>query len=152
MKKTSYVQSLVDSQGNIDEFRKIQASLCPVRKRGNDANDDRQGYGPPDNCRPYGPPEDCRYYGPCRDRGNGNDAFIYPCIPVINQAIGGLQLLPVPMNTDLPHCVLKIGDSGTTPTPSLTPCVNTGAGANVGFIGYFDGILFMCPECVDQIF
>ena len=157
--KTSYVQSLVASQGNMDEFHKIQASLCPICEsandghsncqRGNYANNDCQGYGLPGERMNSDPPGDCRYYGPHHDRDR-NDAFTYPCIPVFNQAFDGHQPLPVPIDADLPHFVIKIGDSGTTPTPSLTPCVDTEAGANVGYIGYFYGILSMHPECVDK--
>ena len=48
MQKTSYVQSLIASQGNMDEFREIQASLLPARddnndhRHGADAHNDRQ--------------------------------------------------------------------------------------------------------------
>ena len=77
---------------------------------------------------------------------------MYPCIPVLNQVFDDRRPLPVPINADLPHFVLKIGEFGTTPTPSLTPCVDTGAGANVGSIGYFNSILSMHPEYVEQIF
>ena len=45
---------------------------------------------------------------------------------------------------------MKIGNSGINPTPSLTTCVDTGDGANVGYVSYFDGILCMHPECVEK--
>ena len=111
----------------MDEFRDIQASLCPIREGaidarcGNDAHDDWRCGNDAHNNRRHGNDanDDCRGYGPCRDR-DASDAFTYLCIPVFNQAFDDRQPLPVPIDADLPHFVLKIGDSGTTPTPSLT--------------------------------
>ena len=129
--KTSYVSSLIAKQGNMDEFHEIQANLCVGRDHGNDV------------------PEDGRHYDPQRDREDDNDTFLYPCIPVLQQRADGRQPLPVSTNGDLPHFVINIGHSTSAPNPSLTPCANTGAGANVGYIRYFDGILFHHSECVE---
>ena len=60
--------------------------------------------------------------------------------------------LPVPLDGDLPHIGLTLGLKDCSTNPILQACVDTGAGANVGLLTYFDGILFMHPECVDQIF
>ena len=135
----------------MDEFQEIQVSLCPPRKgandghdncrRGNYANDDCRSYGPPDNRRPYGPPENDRYYGPRRDCDD-NYAFTNPCIPVFSQAFDGRQPPTVPIDAELPHFVMKIGNSGIKPTPILTPCA--------GYASYSNGILSMHPECVDK--
>ena len=118
----------------MDKFREIQANLCGGRDGGNDAPGDRQ------------------HYGPWCDHDDDNNAFLYPCIPVLQHGVDGHQPLPVPIDGDLPHFVINIGHSTSALNLSLTPCVDTGAGANVGYIGYFDGILFQHLECVEQIF
>ena len=59
-----------------------------------------------------------------------------PCIPILNNAIGGLPPLPVPIDGDLPHFAMDLGDSNEGPNLSLKPCRDTGAAANIGYLGW----------------
>ena len=118
----------------MDEFREIQASLRDRHDHGPDADEDQ------------------RSRGSCRGLNDDKNAFLYPCIPVLQQGVDVRQPLPVPLDGELPHFFLNIGHSISAPNPSLMSCVDTGDGANVGYIEHFDGILFQHPEYVERIF
>ena len=45
-----------------------------------------------------------------------------------------------------------LGNSTDRPNPTVKPCVDTGAAANVGFLSWWDAILFTHPEIIDNIY
>ena len=47
---------------------------------------------------------------------------------------------------------MDLRDSTEGPNLSLKPCLDTGAAANVGYLGFFDGVLFSHPEIFDNIY
>ena len=94
--------------------------------------------------------EEEKYSAYSRGSNDDSEVFHYTCIMVFQQGIK--PPLPVPLDGDLPHIALTLGPHAGPTNPTLTACVDSGAGANVGLLTYFDGILFMHPECVDQIF
>ena len=162
--KTSFVKSLMTGAG-MSEFREMRRDIEDDRIRDNRNRDyddrhrderyrDRDNRNrdrddrPRDRDRGTRNDQD-RYRSNSDDRGN--DAFMYPVIAVYQQQVAGRKPLPVPIDGDLPHFQHFIGKAGGS-NPSLTACLDSGAGANVGYMGYFDGILFQHPECVDGIF
>ena len=48
--------------------------------------------------------------------------------------------------------LMDLGNSMDGPNPSIKPCVDTGAATNVGFLSFFDALLFSHPEIVGNIY
>ena len=99
----------------MDEFRNIQSDIRDEERRDRQDND-RYGNGDRDwdHNRDF---VDRHGDGYCRDRSNNCDAFLYPCSPVLQQAVGGLPPLPVPIDANLPHFLWTLAILSMGPIP-----------------------------------
>lgn len=66
--------------------------------------------------------------------------------PVTNK-----PMLPVPIDGNLPHIQIPLGDLGGL-NPSVSACVDTGAGANVGYLPFFESLCALHPDIIDTFY
>ena len=75
-----------------------------------------------------------------------NKSMCMPAIPIVNAVAGNPPLIPVKLDGGPPHIMMKMGNLGNdnlvTPVEAL---VDTGTGATIGNLRYFQGMVLQKP-------
>ena len=84
--------------------------------------------------------------------GNGN-VTVLPTIAVLNGRIGGPPPLPVKLDGNLPHCGLKAGGKEADNLVTvLIALIDSGAGATIGWLQYWEAVVLINPSILVKIF
>jgi hypothetical protein len=81
-----------------------------------------------------------------------NAITLFPTICVFNAQLNAPPL-PVKLDSNLPHCAIATGGGEVgMPTTHLTALMDSGAGATIGFQGYFEGAIFSNPSILEAVY
>ena len=82
-----------------------------------------------------------------------NNSTVMAVIPIFNAVAGSPPPIPVNLDGDLPHIVMKFGDTGgdnlVTPVGAL---VDTGAGCTLGNLRFFQGFVAQNPAILVEVY
>jgi hypothetical protein len=70
---------------------------------------------------------------------------------ILQSPVSSHEALPVPIDGNLPHIQIPLGELGGI-NPGVSACIDTGAGANVGYLPFFESLCALHPEVIDQIY
>ena len=78
---------------------------------------------------------------------------VLPSIAVLNGIAGAPPLLPVRLDGNLPHMDLEAGGSDDDNLKTLLRAlIDSGAGATIGWLQYFEAVVLINPSILVQIF
>lgn len=78
---------------------------------------------------------------------------VLPSIAVFNGRVGGPPILPVTLDGNLPHCGIESGGDDTDNLVTvLVALIDSGAGATIGWLQYWEAVVLINPSILVQIF
>ena len=81
-----------------------------------------------------------------------NAVTLFPTICVFNAQLNAPPL-PVKLDSNLPHCAIAAGGGEDDMlTTYLMALMDSGAGATIGFQGYFEGAIFANPNILEAVY
>ena len=89
------------------------------------------------------------------DKSDDDDNIIvFPTITVLNADGGASPPLPVKLGGNLAHIKFLVGRKNTkgVPLTALWSLIYSGAGATIGFLNCFEGVLMLNPDALVKIF
>ena len=79
--------------------------------------------------------------------------MVLPIIPVFQSIHGSMPPLPLKIDADLPHfCIAVGGDEHDNLATDLCALIDTGAGATIDWLPYFDADVLIDPSILVQTF
>ena len=158
--RQAIVNSVTRSDKNRREFRDIQEDLEHDDRDSRRSERSRRSSRDSGRSRSRDRTRDrSRERSHSRDRDAGRsdcptssrNMLNYTVLPVLNVRHDGRKPLLVKLDGLLPH--FKIGLARSDDRACLLDgCLDSGAGANVGYIDFFAGFLACNPQCVDKIY
>jgi hypothetical protein len=89
---------------------------------------------------------------PAAKKKNRN-VTVLPSIAVFNGLVGGPPVLPVTLDGHLPHCGIEAGgDEDDNLQTVLIALMDSGAGATIGWLQYWEAVVLINPSILVQIF
>ena len=78
----------------------------------------------------------------------------FPFIPVLNANVSASPPFPVKIDGDLYHIKFLVGRKNTKGVPlnAILSLIDSGAGATIGFLDYFEGVVMLNPNTLVRIF
>ena len=78
----------------------------------------------------------------------------FPSIAVLNADVGASPPFPVKLDGNLAHIKFLVGRKNTKGVPlnAILSLIDSGAGATIGFLDYFEGVVMLNPDTLVRIF
>ena len=78
----------------------------------------------------------------------------FPIVAVHNDYVGASPPLSVKLDGNLDHIKFLVGRKNTkcVPITYLRSLIDSGAGATIGFLNYFEGVVMLNPDALVRIF